>query len=169
MSYEGYEEYLCEDGHYFAVDSYDNNGSVPHCDCGKRAEWWHSVDQTNGYDESNPDTSSAPTEEAGYKDMPCLDHYGNQYFIKQSIYKPAENSEWRKVPTEEELAVVEAEYKRKCKILRQHSNKYRIFCKEELLFVAENFEEAEAKYDELWDSNTYSELSMLSPHSYSEV
>lgn len=47
MSYEGYEQYLCEDGHYSQVDCWDaEDHSV--CHCGKPIVWWNGVDTTNG-------------------------------------------------------------------------------------------------------------------------
>lgn len=50
MSYEGYTEYLCEDGHHWTQDAYDERPRMC-ADCGKRAVWYHDVDQTNGDDD----------------------------------------------------------------------------------------------------------------------
>jgi hypothetical protein len=49
MSYEGYEEYMCEDGHYWAEDAlYSLDISEFDCpDCKKKAIWNNPVDQTN--------------------------------------------------------------------------------------------------------------------------
>ena len=54
MSYEGYEEGLCENGHYHSWDCYGDPPAT--CDvamgkdtvCGKELVWCNSVDQTNG-------------------------------------------------------------------------------------------------------------------------
>lgn len=50
MSYEGYEQWLCKQGHYFCFDCY----SLPlkekwECPvCGQGLAWTNGVDQTNG-------------------------------------------------------------------------------------------------------------------------
>lgn len=44
MSYEGYEQIICQNGHYFVRDAHDDG----HCMCGAEAAWFNSVDQTNG-------------------------------------------------------------------------------------------------------------------------
>ena len=46
MSYEGYEQFLCEDGHYQEREAYDDPVQV--CHCGKPIVWYNSVDLTNG-------------------------------------------------------------------------------------------------------------------------
>lgn len=58
MSYEGYVQKICGNGHYFRVDAYDDcsgpwaDGEKPGADncpvCGKEAVWRNSVDETNG-------------------------------------------------------------------------------------------------------------------------
>lgn len=54
MSYEGYEQYLCSDGHYWTEDCWsssmysDRKPSCPHCK--KPAVFGNAVDQTNGPD-----------------------------------------------------------------------------------------------------------------------
>lgn len=54
MSYEGYEQLICENGHEFAVDAYETMYSDnPHegikCHiCGGKVVWWNAVDLTNG-------------------------------------------------------------------------------------------------------------------------
>ena len=45
MSYEGYEQCLCEDGHYYTRDCWDEEAR---CSCGKEAAWSNPVDDTNG-------------------------------------------------------------------------------------------------------------------------
>ncbi len=59
MSYEGFEEYLCEEGHLTTCDTMSdipllceagvNIASI----CGKRIVWNRSIDTTNGYDEDD--------------------------------------------------------------------------------------------------------------------
>jgi hypothetical protein len=52
MSYEGYVQYLCKNGHYWTVDAYDDYESTcPDCccpDCRERPYWENCVDETNG-------------------------------------------------------------------------------------------------------------------------
>lgn len=51
MSYEGYEIWLCKNGHRHAYDCYDTPlqeewaCDVP--DCGEKLSWWEAVDETN--------------------------------------------------------------------------------------------------------------------------
>lgn len=48
MSYEGYKQYICKNGHYWTADiyDYDNQNECPIC--GEPPEWTNSVDDTNG-------------------------------------------------------------------------------------------------------------------------
>lgn len=93
MSYEGYEEYLCEKGHYLAIDCYSETPSeCPRCEA--PIKWWHPVDQTNGYVEDNPGTYPAETDEVGYEDVWQEDHYGNRYATKIILHAPRGDS-WR--------------------------------------------------------------------------
>ena len=94
MSYEGYEEYLCENGHYMTANCYDS--VWPQCrSCGHSFSHWHAVDQTNGTEENNPNTMPAPKEEIGFEDVWQEDHYGNKYATKIILYRPL--SEWKEV------------------------------------------------------------------------
>ena len=46
MSYEGYEQAICENGHYQEVDAYF---SCENCrTCGAPIKWTNSVEETNG-------------------------------------------------------------------------------------------------------------------------
>ena len=108
MSYEGYVEYLCKNGHYAAFDCY-NDPDHGVCDyCHEPYEWRHSVDQTNGicygeYDgygegigEPHPSTVDGPITEIGFDDEWHTDHHGNKYSRKVVRYKPDETI-WRKI------------------------------------------------------------------------
>ena len=47
MSYEGYEQLLCPDGHYWQLDCRSPiEAPCPRCE--KKAVWWNSVNETNG-------------------------------------------------------------------------------------------------------------------------
>ncbi len=52
MSYEGYEQLLCENGHYLTEDCYEFDSSDTEewrCPvCQAKLAWWNSVDITNG-------------------------------------------------------------------------------------------------------------------------
>ena len=50
MSFEGYYQVLCENGHLHFVDVYDFPDTWI-CSCGKKAAWKNMVDQTNNEDE----------------------------------------------------------------------------------------------------------------------
>jgi hypothetical protein len=94
MSYEGYKEQLCTNGHYSAQDVYaDQPEACPHC--GAPFEFVHGVDQTNGYDEELDYTFDAAKIEKGFSDIWHTDHYGTRYAIKLIEYAPAPKSPWR--------------------------------------------------------------------------
>lgn len=96
MGYRGYEEVICVNGHYFREDamlsicqhpeSMFQTQICPHCKA--KLDVFHSVDETNGYDEGHHQTSDAPKELIGFHDIPKEDHRGNKYFDKIDIYKP---------------------------------------------------------------------------------
>lgn len=50
MSYEGFEQVLCCNGHYFTFDAYNSvDLGLWHCPiCGEHFAWENSVNQTNG-------------------------------------------------------------------------------------------------------------------------
>jgi hypothetical protein len=67
MSYEGYVQILCEEGHYSIRDTYNDvvpENFVCKCQieppydnvCGARMAWWNQVNLTNGSWEVNPET-----------------------------------------------------------------------------------------------------------------
>jgi len=58
MSYEGYVQILCENGHYECVDCWDDHDPDAWlCEvCGAKMTWWNSVDVTNGSWDYDPTT-----------------------------------------------------------------------------------------------------------------
>lgn len=46
MSYEGYYQVICKNGHYFQRDAYDEDYAGK-CPCGADQAWLNSVDDTN--------------------------------------------------------------------------------------------------------------------------
>jgi hypothetical protein len=93
MSYEGYTEYLTRSGKYLVVDCYEPD---PETSPDDPIVWRHSVDQTNGIEEGNPDTYPAEKEEIGFKDIWKKDHYGNPFAVKLLLYAP-KGKEWKPV------------------------------------------------------------------------
>lgn len=92
MGYSGYREYLCAAGHYSTQNVYDDDlKSCPHCEA--PLAHFHGVDQTNGYDESEPYSCDAPKEEIGFDDVWHVDHHGNRYATKLLRFRPVAN--WR--------------------------------------------------------------------------
>ena len=87
MSYEGYVEFICSNGHYMTLDAYDH---LPReCSkCGSTSAHYHDVVQTNGIEEDNPSTFSSPKEEDGFEDEWHIDHYDNKYATKILKYRP---------------------------------------------------------------------------------
>lgn len=83
MSYEGYDEYLCERGHYSQTDAYDEK--LETCPvCGARLAYWSSVDETNGVEDGNELTQA--TEKL---------QFGSEVFLaERPLYSPAPGSRW---------------------------------------------------------------------------
>lgn len=64
------------------------------------AEWYCSVDYTNGYDENDESTHEPFSSVIGELDDWKEDHYGNKYAVKIFIYEPDSGegfNQWRKV------------------------------------------------------------------------
>ena len=95
MSYEGYEEYICEKGHYWIVDCYGSARDVEKCRvCQSKVKYWHAVDVTNGTDYNDPSTYAASIKELGFEDSWHTDHYGNRYATKMPVYEP-DDPQWK--------------------------------------------------------------------------
>ncbi|QIG77702.1 hypothetical protein EVB64_115 [Rhizobium phage RHph_TM61] len=86
MSYEGYGEYICLSGHYVkARDIYDH----PETECAickSGMKYYHSVDVTNGYDETSAMSCDAPKIVIGSDDWWQTDHYDNRYAQRIHLY-----------------------------------------------------------------------------------
>lgn len=85
MSYEGYDQLLCENGHYFTADTYeDTDHETWRCEiCGAQLAWWNAVDVTNGSFDVNPYT----------KEEVRIDGY-----VELEIDKPAQEETY-KIPS----------------------------------------------------------------------
>ena len=87
MSYEGYEEFLCDKGHYQTCDCRADTPKV--CEfCGSEFRHHHSVDETNGPSQ-HPATFPAKKIKVGFDDNWQTDHYGNRYSLKVLRYMVA--------------------------------------------------------------------------------
>lgn len=96
MSYEGYTQYICTEGHYDARDAHDDYWDEhPTCSvCGSHFRWSHMVDQTNGFEEGDPNTFPAPTKKkfSGYNLL--KDDHGTSYHVPIFTYEPV-GTEWK--------------------------------------------------------------------------
>ena len=65
MSYEGFSQVLCANGHLREFDCWEVTGSLSelgNCKCGMPYIFEHMVDETNGIEEDNPSTLRYPFE-----------------------------------------------------------------------------------------------------------
>jgi hypothetical protein len=93
MSYEGYVEYLCENGHYCQNGAYETDHT--RCPlCNGKLTYINFVDETNGEDKDDPCTMPAETEVIGNHKVAEEDAYGNSYFVDIPKLKPA-SDRWR--------------------------------------------------------------------------
>ena len=54
MSYEGYTQHLCLNGHQWFANAYAENDECPYCS--ENSIWQHEIDETNGTDEEDQNT-----------------------------------------------------------------------------------------------------------------
>jgi len=48
MSFEGYYQFLCDDGHYWIANVYEHDEDTAKCPyCNKKVKWWNLVNETN--------------------------------------------------------------------------------------------------------------------------
>ena len=106
MSYEGYEEFICTNGHYWTEDamtfSYGTEEEqATACKCNYCKEPYHyarSVDETNGIIEEDIRTQRARLIEIGFDNVWHEDHLGNKYATKELKYKIFNPSDWNVNP-----------------------------------------------------------------------
>ena len=104
MSYEGYEEKLCSNGHLsHSSDIYGDfiemevdfelSESPLVCNfCKAPFVFTHSINETNGIELDDdgvpyPETISYPFKETGFDDIWKEDYYGNKYAVKRLKYE----------------------------------------------------------------------------------
>lgn len=102
MSYEGYTQYLCSNGHTWKLDAGEflEPSSIKfNCPkCGAKPTHYADVDETNGFVEDDPSTFDAPLTVIRQEDEWHTDHYGNRYAIRIPIHGVPANSRWRTYP-----------------------------------------------------------------------
>lgn len=98
MSYEGYTEYLCENGHYYTRDAYESyyteEKKCPYCV--SEAVWSNGVDQTNDSGFKFGTDRLIVKDAAVYDECECC---GNKRLLQRETYHiPGEKqmSEYRK-------------------------------------------------------------------------
>lgn len=98
MSYEGYDQYVCLNGHYEARDCHTPLRKCP--ECGERFVWENAVDQTNGdgwKEHSDIELALKATEKRGFDN--CLKEVvtwlRKGYKHNQAIADMLETGEWK--------------------------------------------------------------------------
>jgi hypothetical protein len=83
MSFEGYYEVICKNGHFWANDLYSDKKVCPFC--GECVAWWNLIDETNG--EGKPTELQVESESVFCKCSLC----GDKHVKEQARYKIPEN------------------------------------------------------------------------------
>lgn len=98
MSYEGYNEYLCPEGHRWNMDCESENLSCP--TCGQEQVWSNSVDNTNCYlDGAIPEEVWKQFEIEPEIEETC--NLGHKHVVKSAKYR---------IPTDNEKAKMRHKY-----------------------------------------------------------
>lgn len=101
MSWEGYEQQLCANGHAFDGDRdtssmYDTEEPErSKCHCGAKIVWWNMVNLTNGSFNHDSDGNETTERIDGYVELEEMSPSklcqcsgcGNQHFSKEATYK----------------------------------------------------------------------------------
>lgn len=91
MSFEGYYQVICENGHVESgvdLHSLTSQSVCGYNKCRKRIQWYHLVDITNGYDSKFLDTSDAALKSIEHDEDWSLDIYGNVFCKVTERYEP---------------------------------------------------------------------------------
>lgn len=97
MSYEGYVQRLCEDGHYSTVEAYFTSNDMDNCPvlvngnpCAKPIAWTNDVDQTN---DNGDDTVVTLTRTHDTRTHTC--ECGNVHTIEPDRFHIPTDKGWR--------------------------------------------------------------------------
>lgn len=98
MSFEGYHQLICKEGHLGVSDCYDVDPKFWVCHeivhghfCGKGAQWWNLVDVTNGsFDEEMGNRIDGYIELSPFiqGDMCCCGSCGHSHRLSPDLYRP---------------------------------------------------------------------------------
>ena len=83
MSFEGFYNFLCKNGHLGSGDCYSSEPEDWTCHCGQPCAWWELVDQTNGYDPK----SETKLKIDKPREITTCDHCGESKIINLETYK----------------------------------------------------------------------------------
>ena len=100
MSYSGYYQLLCTQGHYTEIDCYEYDFKVRkfQCSCcGSKLAWWNLVDTTN--DAGNPITVEVFIPAIEQQCFEC----GEVHVTRRARYKVPENIGWRVASTSTDI------------------------------------------------------------------
>lgn len=92
MSYEGYDQVLCSNGHLSCLDAYETFMCEEdwRCHCGAPIAFTNSVDETNGDSFGFMDMGEFVSEPAVFEECPCCKH---SRMVSYPVYR---------IPTEKE-------------------------------------------------------------------
>jgi hypothetical protein len=95
MSYEGYEQILCESGHLTELECFWYDRKSFKCSCGKGVAWTHSVDETNQSASEYPLMCGVyPLEIIKEGERKYCEHCNSLLGYEENVYK---------IPTTEEM------------------------------------------------------------------
>lgn len=93
MSYSGFREFICENGHYQREGCWEDDPSECFF-CKAKIAFSNSVDQTNGQNADEPWSMPGAKDQVGFDDNWFEDHYGNRYAKQIPRYAP-KGDQWR--------------------------------------------------------------------------
>lgn len=90
MSFEGYDQLLCANGHLRVYDCYEQvelNNPEFICSCGAQYVFWHLVDQTNGIDPENIEGTQGYPFEIDKPSIQICCNLGHKHEVTEQTYK----------------------------------------------------------------------------------
>ena len=96
MSYEGFDQILCQNGHLSSYDAFDSpvNGSLendewvcPVENCNSTAVWWTAIDTTNGLEDGSNLYPGQVELELVDDGGVCVCNCGHKHVLKEPVYK----------------------------------------------------------------------------------
>lgn len=93
MSYEGYVQCLCKNGHLYTVDAWEEDDVCPSCKAPRA--WSNGVDQTNGDEDGHIDMKHFLVKEAVVETC----NMGHGHITSEAVYRVPSKDEVDKVAT----------------------------------------------------------------------